>query len=64
LISWKPTSLTYAATTYWYALPGTTANVQPQPHEAALPVPTLAEVIAPAIQHGNDGNDAQNGKSK
>ena len=48
LISWKPMSLTYAATTYWYAFPGTTANVQPQPLEAALPVPTLASAVAAA----------------
>ena len=48
LISWKPTTLTYAATTYWYAFPGASANVQPQPREAALPVPTLAEAIAAA----------------
>ena len=48
LISWKPTTLTYAATTYWYAFPGTSSNVQPQPREAALPVPTLAEAIAAA----------------
>ena len=46
LISWKPTTLTYAATTYWYAFPGVTTNVSPQPREAALPVPTLAEAIA------------------
>jgi hypothetical protein len=48
LISWKPTSLTYAATTYWYAFPGTTSNMQPQPREAALPVPTLADAMAAA----------------
>jgi hypothetical protein len=48
LISWKPTTLTYAATTYWYALPGSSSDVQPQPREAALPVPTLAEAIAAA----------------
>jgi hypothetical protein len=46
LISWKPMSLIYAATTYWYAMPGVSSNVQPQPREAALPVPTLAEAIA------------------
>jgi hypothetical protein len=46
LMSWKPTTLTYAATTYWYAFPGATSNVAPQPREAALPVPTLAEAIA------------------
>ena len=48
LISWKPTSLTYAATTYWYAVPGGSSNVRPQPREAALPVPTLAEARAAA----------------
>ncbi|MCX6929108.1 MAG: DUF2961 domain-containing protein [Verrucomicrobia bacterium] len=48
LISWKPMTLTYAATTYWYAFPGTSSNVRPQPREAALPVPTLAEAIAAA----------------
>ena len=48
LISWKPMTLTYAVTTYWYALPGASSNVQPQPREAALPVPTLAEAIAAA----------------
>ncbi len=46
LISWKPTTLTYAATTYWYAFPGVTTNVAPQPREAALPIPTLADAIA------------------
>ena len=46
MISWKPTTLTYATTTYWYAFPGTSSNVQPQPRAAALPVPTLAEAIA------------------
>jgi len=49
LIPWKPMSLTYAATTYWYAMPGAASNVRPQPREAALPVPTLAEAIAAAI---------------
>lgn len=46
LISWKPTTLIYAATTYWYAFPGATTNIQPQPAEAILPIPTLAEVQA------------------
>jgi hypothetical protein len=45
LISWKPTTLTYAATTYWYAFPGAWSNVQPQPREAALPIPTLADAV-------------------
>ena len=42
LISWEPTTLTYAATTYWYAMPGASSNVQPQPREAALAIPTPA----------------------
>lgn len=46
LISWKPMSLTYAATTYWYAKPGAAADVPPQPRAATLPVPTLAEAVA------------------
>ncbi|MES2924801.1 MAG: glycoside hydrolase family 172 protein [Verrucomicrobiota bacterium] len=45
LISWKPTTLAYAATTHWYAFPGATTNVSPQPLEAALPIPTLPESI-------------------
>ena len=46
LISWQPTKLIYAATTYWYAFPGASSNVQPQPAAAALPVPTLADAVA------------------
>jgi len=48
LISWKPTRLIYAMTTYWYAFPGTTADVRPQPDAATRPVPTLAEAAAAA----------------
>lgn len=48
LISWKPTTLICAATTYWYAFPGATSNVRPQPHAAALPIPTLADAQAAA----------------
>ena len=55
LISWKPTTLTYAATTYWYALPGASSNVQPQPRDAARPVPTLAEAIAAAAPSRKPG---------
>ncbi|MGC3958523.1 MAG: DUF2961 domain-containing protein [Verrucomicrobiota bacterium] len=55
LISWKATKLAYAATTYWYARPGATANVKPQPREAALPVPTLAEAIAAAAPSRRPG---------
>jgi hypothetical protein len=48
LISWKPTALTYAATTYWYAIPGASSNVQPQPREAVLAIPSLAEAMTAA----------------
>ncbi|MES2657614.1 MAG: glycoside hydrolase family 172 protein [Verrucomicrobiota bacterium] len=48
LISWKPTTLTYAATTHWYAFPGASTNLTPQPAAAVAPVPTLAEAIAAA----------------
>lgn len=34
LISWQPTKLIYAATTYWYAFPGASSNIQPQPRDA------------------------------
>lgn len=46
LIAWKPTTLTYAATTYWYAAPGTTTSVRPQPREAGARIPTLSEAMA------------------
>ena len=52
LISWKPTTLVYATTTYWYAFPGATANVKPLPHEAALPPLTLADAIAASHRPG------------
>jgi hypothetical protein len=50
LISWKPTTLIYGATTYWYAFPRATTNLKPQPDAAALPVPTLAEAQAQSPQ--------------
>ena len=45
LISWQPTKLIYAATTYWYAFPGASSNIQPQPWSAKLPVPTLMDAV-------------------
>ena len=39
LISWKPTTLSYEATTHWYAFPGATSNAKPQPEAAAGPLP-------------------------
>ncbi len=57
LIAWKPTTLTYAATTHWYALPGCTSHIKPQPDDAARPIPTLAEArtLAFANRPGNAG---------
>jgi len=55
LISWKPTALTYAATTFWYAAPGASSNVAPQPRDAALPIPTLADAIAAATPKRRSG---------
>ncbi|HEY1786776.1 MAG TPA: hypothetical protein VGJ73_01405 [Verrucomicrobiae bacterium] len=43
LMSWKPTKLIYAMTTYWYAFPGATSNVRPQLDAATLNVPTLID---------------------
>ena len=43
LMAWKPMTLTYAATTYWYAFSGATSSIKPQPQEALLPIATLAE---------------------
>lgn len=35
---WRKTQLNYAPTTFWYARPGATCNIQPDPATAALPV--------------------------
>ena len=50
LISWKPTKLIYAMTTYWYAFPGASSNVQPQPHEAGSSLPTLTNSVADPVK--------------
>ncbi len=36
---WKKTCMNYAPATFWYAKPGATCNVAPDPKTAALPVP-------------------------
>jgi len=36
---WADCKVNYAATTYWYALPGATCNVKPMPEEATAPIP-------------------------
>lgn len=38
---WESSKLDYAATTYWYALPGATTNVAPNPEDAARPIPSI-----------------------
>jgi hypothetical protein len=52
IMPWKEAPLDYAATTYWYALPGATSNREPQPAEAARALPQLPPVlhIAGAIE--------------
>lgn len=45
LISWAPTTLTYAATTYWYGFPGAASNIAPDPTAAAQQIQTLADAL-------------------
>jgi hypothetical protein len=35
---WKATTMAYAATTYWYAMPGATCNRGPEEKEASRPI--------------------------
>jgi hypothetical protein len=35
---WRGTKMNYAPTTFWYARPGSTCNIEPDPKTAALPV--------------------------
>ncbi|MCX7049589.1 MAG: DUF2961 domain-containing protein [Candidatus Sumerlaeota bacterium] len=48
----RKVDITYAATAYWYALPGATSNRSPQPEAAALPIeqPPVAYRVANAIE--------------
>jgi hypothetical protein len=43
LISWQSTKLVYAMSTYWYAYPGASSNIRPQPDAAASPLTTLSK---------------------
>jgi hypothetical protein len=45
LISWKPTTMIYEATTQWYAFSKATSNVPPQPKEAAESVLTKEQLL-------------------
>jgi hypothetical protein len=44
---WAKTRMDYAPTTFWYARPGATSDVQPNPKEARRPVALSAEDIVP-----------------
>jgi len=44
LISWKPTTMVYEATTHWYAFSDASSNVMPQPKEAAESVFTKEQL--------------------
>ncbi len=50
--NWADCKVAYAATTYWYALPGATSNRGPAPEEAAREVPRVPATpkIAGAIE--------------
>jgi hypothetical protein len=39
---WKSVKMDYAATSYWYAVPGAAGNRTPQPDEAVAPISSLA----------------------
>lgn len=47
LLSWAATRLTYSATSRWYAFPGGTSNVEPDPEAATALIPTLADAQQP-----------------
>jgi hypothetical protein len=56
---WADTKVNYAPTTLWYARPGATANVEPAPEDAALPVALVKTDVAPAfrIEGAIEGED-------
>ncbi len=44
---WASTEINYAPTTYWYARPGTTSNIEPDAKTAAMRPPTDPEAYMP-----------------
>jgi hypothetical protein len=50
--NWADTKVDYAVGTFWYAAPGAKHNREPQPRDAALPLPSLPESfhIAGAVE--------------
>ena len=47
---WRKTRMNYAPTTFWYARPGVTCNVSPDPKTAALPVPRRQEDLVEVMR--------------
>jgi len=50
---WEKTTMAYGTTTYWYARPGATCNIKPDPETAAkgpAPVPSLWKNVPGAIE--------------
>ncbi len=47
IMPWQETHLTYAATTYWYGLPGAVSNVQPMPDAATR---LVASIMPPRME--------------
>lgn len=58
---WADTKLNYAPTTFWYARPGATANVEPAPEDASLPVARVKTDVAPAfrVEGAIEGEDLE-----
>jgi hypothetical protein len=42
IMPWRETHLTYAATTYWYGMPGAISAIKPMPAEAQRPIQHIA----------------------
>jgi len=49
---WKECDIAYAATTFFYALPGATTNREPQPDEASKPIPQPPPLPPPFKMEG------------
>jgi len=50
---WAATTMSYAPATFWYARPGATWDVKPDPKEAKRPIPiSVEDIIKPRIVEG------------
>ncbi|WP_442482887.1 glycoside hydrolase family 172 protein [Aeoliella sp. SH292] len=47
---WAATKINYAPTTFWYAKPGATCNIEPAPEDAARPVAKAKDELAAAVR--------------